>query len=49
MRFPSQREAKALLEGGEVLRPDTPPTTRATPGGKLVGLLDRRSGGKEVL
>lgn len=43
------REAKALLEAGEVLRPDTPPTTHETPGGKLVGLLSRRSGGEGVL
>ncbi|OYP14717.1 hypothetical protein CFC35_09420 [Streptomyces sp. FBKL.4005] len=43
------REAKALLEAGEVLRPDTPPTTHDTPGGKLVGLLSRRAGGEGVL
>ncbi|MDO0929326.1 hypothetical protein QQY24_29410 [Streptomyces sp. TG1A-8] len=43
------REAKALLEAGEVLHPDTPPTTRPTPGGKLVGVLSRRSGGEGVL
>lgn len=43
------REAKALLEAGEVLLPDAPPTTRPTPGGKLLGLLDRRSGGEGVL
>ncbi|SDD30664.1 hypothetical protein [Streptomyces prasinopilosus] len=43
------REAKALLEAGEVLRPDAPPTTRPTPGGKLIGLLGRRSGGEGVL
>ncbi|AIS02097.1 hypothetical protein [Streptomyces glaucescens] len=43
------REAKALLEAGEVLHPDTPSTTRETPGGKLVGLLVRRSGGEGVL
>ncbi|MFF8032874.1 MULTISPECIES: hypothetical protein [unclassified Streptomyces] len=43
------RDAKAVLEAGEVLRPDTPPTTRPTPGGKLVGLLGRRSGGEGVL
>ncbi|MEU0056920.1 hypothetical protein [Streptomyces sp. NPDC006334] len=45
----SLREAKALLEGGEVLLPDTPPTTHDTPGGKLVGLLSRRAGGEGVL
>ncbi|MGW0337383.1 hypothetical protein ACWD0J_37145 [Streptomyces sp. NPDC003011] len=43
------REAKALLETGEVMQPDTPPTTRETPGGKLVGLLSRRAGGEGVL
>ncbi|MFC4465454.1 hypothetical protein ACFPH6_13075 [Streptomyces xiangluensis] len=43
------REAKALLEAGEVMRPDAPPTTRETPGGKLVGLLSRRSSGEGVL
>jgi hypothetical protein len=43
------REAKALLEAGEVMRPDTPPTTHETPGGKLVGLLSRRAGGEGVL
>ncbi|GAA2544258.1 MULTISPECIES: hypothetical protein [Streptomyces] len=43
------REAKALLEAGEVLRPDAPPTTHDTPGGKLVGLLGRRAGGEGVL
>ncbi|MFE7908509.1 MULTISPECIES: SRPBCC family protein [Streptomyces] len=43
------REAKALLETGEVMLPDTPPTTRPTPGGRLVGLLSRRSGGEGVL
>ncbi|MEV8312075.1 inositol monophosphatase family protein [Streptomyces flavidovirens] len=43
------REAKALLEAGEVMQPDTPPTTHDTPGGKLIGLLSRRSGGEGVL
>ncbi|MFD5266319.1 hypothetical protein [Streptomyces sp. NPDC058335] len=43
------REAKALLEAGEVLRPDVPPTTHDTPGGRLVGLLTRRAGGEGVL
>ncbi|MEV5318167.1 hypothetical protein AB0K92_11000 [Streptomyces sp. NPDC052687] len=43
------REAKSLLEAGEVLRPDAPPTTHDTPGGKLVGLLSRRAGGEGVL
>ncbi|MDN3250424.1 hypothetical protein ACFW4O_35460 [Streptomyces mutabilis] len=43
------RDAKALLEAGEVLRPDAPPTTRPTPGGKLVEVFTRRSGGEGVL
>ncbi|AJP05405.1 hypothetical protein TU94_32395 [Streptomyces cyaneogriseus subsp. noncyanogenus] len=43
------REAKAVLEAGEVLHADTPPTTRPTPAGKLLGLLNRRSGGEGVL
>ncbi|WP_228979188.1 hypothetical protein [Streptomyces sp. DH12] len=43
------RDAKALLEAGEVLEPDAPPTTRDTPGGRLVGLVTRRSGGEGVL
>ncbi|MFJ2259066.1 hypothetical protein ACIOKD_12105 [Streptomyces sp. NPDC087844] len=42
------RDAKSLLEAGEVMRPDEP-TTRSTPGGKLVGLLSRRAGGEGVL
>ncbi|GAA3900825.1 hypothetical protein GCM10023084_61590 [Streptomyces lacrimifluminis] len=42
------REAKALLETGEVMRPDAP-TTHNTPGGRLVGLLSRRAGGEGVL
>ncbi|MEU6158970.1 hypothetical protein [Streptomyces sp. NPDC047130] len=43
------REAKSLLETGEVMLPDTPPTTHDTPGGKVLGLLSRRSGGEGVL
>ncbi|MFK4066667.1 hypothetical protein [Streptomyces sp. NPDC029674] len=43
------REAKALLETGEVMQPDAPPTTREKPGGKLIGLLSRRAGGEGVL
>jgi hypothetical protein len=43
------REAKALLEAGEVLQPDAPSTTHDTAGGKLVGLLSRRAGGEGVL
>ena len=40
------REAKSLIETGEVLRADEPSTTRATAGGKLVGLATRRAGGE---
>ncbi|WP_067824167.1 hypothetical protein [Actinomadura kijaniata] len=40
------REAKSLIETGEVMRPDAPPTTRSTPGGKLVELATRRAGGE---
>ncbi|MEU6602512.1 hypothetical protein [Streptomyces flaveolus] len=43
------REAKSLLETGEVLQPDAPPTTHDTPDGKLVGLLSRHAGGEGVL
>jgi len=37
------REAKSILETGEVLMPDEPSTTRPTPGGKLLGLAVGRS------
>ncbi|WP_221361535.1 hypothetical protein [Streptomyces beigongshangae] len=43
------REAKSLLETGEVMRPDEPTAHPTTPGGKLVGLLSRRAGGEGVL
>ncbi|WEH39211.1 hypothetical protein [Streptomyces sp. AM 2-1-1] len=43
------REAKALWETGEIMVADAPPTTHDTPGGKLLGLLSRRSGGEGVL
>ncbi|MFD6245926.1 hypothetical protein [Streptomyces roseolus] len=44
------REAKSLLEAGEVMLPDAPPTARGrTPAGRLVGLVSRRSGGEGVL
>jgi hypothetical protein len=44
------RDAKALLETGEVVRSDTTPaTTRATPGSRLIGLLSRRAEGEGVL
>jgi len=40
------REAKSLLETGEVLRPDGPPTTRRTKTGKVLELATRRAGGE---
>ncbi|MFD0687921.1 hypothetical protein [Actinomadura fibrosa] len=40
------REAKSLIETGEIMKPDAPPTTRSTPGGKLVGLVTRRASGE---
>ncbi|WP_436995094.1 hypothetical protein [Streptomyces sp. enrichment culture] len=43
------REAKAILEAGEVMLPDSPPTTRETPAGKVLGIVARRSGGEGVL
>ncbi|WP_410537448.1 hypothetical protein [Streptomyces sp. KL2] len=44
------REAKSLLEAGEVMLPDAPPTGRGdTVGGKVVGLASRRAGGEGVL
>ncbi|MEU3556600.1 hypothetical protein [Streptomyces fragilis] len=43
------REAKSLLETGEVMRPDAPPTTHDRPGGKVIALASRRSGGEGVL
>ncbi|MFF1308675.1 hypothetical protein [Streptomyces sp. NPDC058307] len=42
------REAKSLLEAGEVLVPDEP-TTHDTPGGKVIGLFSRRADGEGVL
>jgi hypothetical protein len=37
------RETQWLLETGEVLKPDTQPTTKPTPGGKLLGMVTGRS------
>jgi hypothetical protein len=37
------RETKSLLETGEVLKPDTRPSTKPTPGGKLLGIATSRS------
>ena len=36
------RESKQLLETGEVLSPDKPPTTKPTPGGKFIGMVTGR-------
>jgi hypothetical protein len=38
------RHAKSLIETGEVLRPDWPPSTHPTPAGKLLELAGRRGG-----
>ncbi|GAB2602502.1 hypothetical protein GCM10027168_39470 [Streptomyces capparidis] len=43
------RDAKSLLETGEVIEPAPPGTDRETPGGKIVGLAARRAGGEGVL
>src|SRR4051794_19248961 len=40
------REAKSLLETGEVLRADVPPSTHPTPAGKVLDLVTRRSRGE---
>lgn len=37
------RETKQILETGEVLSPDRPPTTKDTPGGKLLGAATKRA------
>jgi hypothetical protein len=38
------RQAKSIIEAGEALRPDTPSSTRPTPGGKLLEFAGRRGG-----
>ena len=40
------REAKALLETGEVVRADEPATTRPTPLGRVLDLVTRRAAGE---
>ena len=40
------RDAKSLIETGEVLRPDTPPTTRTTVTGKVMEVATKRAGGE---
>jgi hypothetical protein len=38
------REAKAIIEAGEVLRPDWPPSAQPIPAGKLLEFAGRRGG-----
>ncbi|GAA2108166.1 hypothetical protein GCM10009780_61870 [Actinomadura alba] len=38
------RHSKSLIETGEVMRPDWPPSTHPTPTGKLLELAGRRGG-----
>ena len=40
------RDAKSLIEAGEVIRPDEPPTTHPTVTGKLLDLAIARSSGE---
>jgi hypothetical protein len=40
------REAKSLLETGEVVRADEPSTTRPTPMGRVLDLVTRRAAGE---
>ncbi|MET8142335.1 hypothetical protein ABZU32_18650 [Sphaerisporangium sp. NPDC005288] len=40
------RESKCLMETGEVLLPDAPPSTRPTPAGKILDLAVQRAGGE---
>jgi hypothetical protein len=40
------RDAKSILETGEVVRADEPSTTRPTPMGRVIGLVTRRSAGE---
>jgi hypothetical protein len=40
------RDAKSLIETGEVIRPDEPPTTHPTATGKLLDLAISRAGGE---
>jgi hypothetical protein len=40
------RDAKSLVETGEVVRPDPPTTGKPTPGGALVRAMTRRAGGE---
>jgi hypothetical protein len=38
------REAKAMIEAGEIIRPDWPPSTRPAQAGELLEFADRRGG-----
>jgi hypothetical protein len=40
------RDAKSLIETGEVIRPDEPPSTHPTATGKLLDLAISRAGGE---
>lgn len=43
------RDSQSILETGEVLSPDKPPTTKQTTGGKLMGLATGRARGEGLL
>ncbi len=43
------RETRSILETGEVLSPDKPPTTKSTPGGKLLGTVTSRGRGEGLI
>lgn len=43
------RDSQSVLETGEVLSPDKPPTTKDTPGGRLMGLATGRARGEGLL
>lgn len=43
------RESRSILETGEVMSPDKPPTTKDTPGGRLMGLATSRARGEGLL
>jgi hypothetical protein len=40
------RQSKQLLETGEILRAHSPPTTRRTPGGRVMEFVTTRAGGE---
>ena len=43
------RETRSILETGEVLSPDKPPTTKPAPGGKLLGMVTSRGRGEGLI